>query len=295
MAPVDLPSRFPNMKPVQKAPAMHLINGIGTRVVGRRDLDPETNSYVTTLCFCLLFVPLLPLRAYRVIKSPRGGWFFLGTQPLSAFAKAWNLALLLAVIITGVTIATAVYTSRPQYIAQQRMAQAHAWVEKGQLTKAAEIYAQFVKARGLRTADAHAALKDLIDHRCVAAPGSEAAGVFRIAATLIADAPAYTSAELIAHGLTIVKDMGDRNLRGAVALLDVLRSLTLDPRPMNQLRRPLPGRHGRGRPRPGRHLSARWQTRRRLRRAPAVRQTAAGGASCRGKPRPADRRSRLEP
>src|SRR5262245_16815471 len=130
---IDLKARFPSMKPVGKAPSMHLINGIGTRVYGKRDVDPETETYVTTLCFCVLFIPIVFIRAYRVLPSPRGGWFFLGTEPLSVLTKSWNLLLSLALVTTLVTVGAVYYTGTPEYQARQRMNQAHALAGKGQL------------------------------------------------------------------------------------------------------------------------------------------------------------------
>lgn len=42
------------------------INGVGTAYYGNRDRSPD-GSYVTTLFFALLYVPLLPLRSFRVL------------------------------------------------------------------------------------------------------------------------------------------------------------------------------------------------------------------------------------
>src|SRR3990172_7314020 len=40
-----------DLKPIQKAPSLHTINGIGTTLYGRTDYDPVSNSYIATLYF----------------------------------------------------------------------------------------------------------------------------------------------------------------------------------------------------------------------------------------------------
>src|SRR5207244_144824 len=83
-------ARFPDMQPITKPPTLTTVNGIGPTLVGRRDYDSATYSYVKTHCFAVLFIPLLALGAYRVCDAPRGGWYFLGKVPLSGFARTWN-------------------------------------------------------------------------------------------------------------------------------------------------------------------------------------------------------------
>ena len=73
-----------------KPPAMRTFNGVGTKLYGRRDLDPATGSYVATLYFVFLFVPLFPIRAYRVIPASGGGWYFQNWAPVGRRAKAWG-------------------------------------------------------------------------------------------------------------------------------------------------------------------------------------------------------------
>src|SRR5205807_371887 len=78
---------------VRSAPPLFRINGCGFGVYGKRDFDPETGTYVKTYCFCLLFIPVVALSAYRVADASRG-WYFLGRVPLSGFARVWNVLLL---------------------------------------------------------------------------------------------------------------------------------------------------------------------------------------------------------
>jgi hypothetical protein len=239
MSEADIRTKFPSLRPITKAPGMRLINGCGTRVVGRRDMDAETQSYVTTLCFCLLFIPIFAIRAYRVVASPRGGWYFLGIEPLSVFARVWNLILGLVVITAGVSVSLTVYTSRPEYIARQQMVRAAKLTEEGQLAKAATLYGNLVAGNGFEAANANEALKGLVDRRCADAPGNEAAGVFTQAARFSMRPGAYSAAELVARGMTVAEALGKSNYRGAIALLEVLRPLALDSRDMDKASLPL--------------------------------------------------------
>lgn len=44
------------------------INGFGTTLYGKRDVHPTDNSYIATKWIILLFVPIIPLGSYRVVK-----------------------------------------------------------------------------------------------------------------------------------------------------------------------------------------------------------------------------------
>ena len=95
-----LHQKFPRMRPIKSVPWLATVNGIGLTMAGRRDLDPETGTYVKTHCFSFLFIPLLALGAYRVANAERG-WYFLGKESLSGLARGWNwlvLALLMGLI-----------------------------------------------------------------------------------------------------------------------------------------------------------------------------------------------------
>ena len=92
----ELARRFPDMKSITAPPGLSTINGIGTTVVGRRDYDPETGTYVKTYVFCVLFIPIFTLAAYRVADAGQG-WYFLGKVPLSRFARFWNSGVVLLI------------------------------------------------------------------------------------------------------------------------------------------------------------------------------------------------------
>jgi hypothetical protein len=56
-----------------KPPAMFRVNGVGTFVYGKRDLDPKTGSHVTTYVFTIVFIPVFCFAAYRVIDGLEAG------------------------------------------------------------------------------------------------------------------------------------------------------------------------------------------------------------------------------
>lgn len=134
--PIDLTEKFPEMQPVKSAPAMFTVNGCGLSMWGRREFDAETGTYLKTWCLVFLFLPVFCFRTYRVADAPNRGWYFLGREPVSLFAKMWNL-FLLSCIGGGFTYnAWLRHTQSPEYIAAQKMEAAHADIAAGQWQKA---------------------------------------------------------------------------------------------------------------------------------------------------------------
>ncbi|MCX7313739.1 MAG: hypothetical protein NTV56_18945 [Alphaproteobacteria bacterium] len=93
------------LTPISSAPALFSFNGIGVTIYGRSDYDRDTNSYVTTHYFVLLFVPIFPIARYRVIDAEGGKYRFLGKLPLRKFDR-WHFAISLAVIAAAVVWVT---------------------------------------------------------------------------------------------------------------------------------------------------------------------------------------------
>lgn len=109
----ELKSRFPNLRPINGAPVLFRFNGCGFSVYGTRDRDEQTGTYVTTYAFCIVFIPVLALTAYRVADAPGGGQYYLGREGLSGFAKGWNMLLAAMVGLFGVMLAIGASASRP--------------------------------------------------------------------------------------------------------------------------------------------------------------------------------------
>jgi hypothetical protein len=76
-------------KAIGSAPGLFTLNGVGTTLYGRADPDPATGSYVATLYFVILMLPILPLARYRVIEHPGRRFQFLGKQPFRAMDRWW--------------------------------------------------------------------------------------------------------------------------------------------------------------------------------------------------------------
>jgi hypothetical protein len=48
---------------------MFSINGFGTKLYGKSNVNEVDNSYITTKFFVLFFIPIFPMGSYRVIKG----------------------------------------------------------------------------------------------------------------------------------------------------------------------------------------------------------------------------------
>lgn len=90
---------FKDVDGSKKSPTLYTLNGIGATFYGQRDHDKETNSYVTTHWFTILFVPIIPLAAYRVSSTGGNSYSIYGKVPLSAFLKKYRWAVLAAIVL----------------------------------------------------------------------------------------------------------------------------------------------------------------------------------------------------
>ena len=65
-------NKFPRMRPLNGAPSLFTVNGIGVKVYGRRDYDAKTDTFVKTRCLCVFFIPVFALDAFRVADADGG-------------------------------------------------------------------------------------------------------------------------------------------------------------------------------------------------------------------------------
>lgn len=90
--------------PLNGAPAMFTLNGVGSRPYGNAEPDPSDGSHIITLYLVLLFVPVYPFSSYLVRPATRG-WSFFGKVPLSGVGYLWQRGVallgLVAVLIGG--------------------------------------------------------------------------------------------------------------------------------------------------------------------------------------------------
>ncbi len=232
-----LQEKFPDMTPVSGPPALTTVNGIGFSAYGRRDFDAETGTYVKTQCFCILFIPLFAVKAYRVADAP-AGWYFLGRVPLSALAKAWNLVfpLLLAV---GIGIGLWVnHTRKPEYQMGRKVAEADRLAADGQLGAAAELYRQVVHSREPNHSPAALRkLGELLDSAAAKEQPAEAARVLRIAIDLDKAGPQID--RLFGRGQTLAQHQADKDPKAALQLIDLVAYLAPDGKELDTFRFPL--------------------------------------------------------
>ena len=89
------------VKPIKSTPTMYTFNGIGSKLYGKRDFDTHTQSYVATLYFTFVFLPIFPLASYRVRDAGGSRYQFLGKVPLkwTAFIGPVIVALIIAFFI----------------------------------------------------------------------------------------------------------------------------------------------------------------------------------------------------
>ena len=72
---------FSKLTPIDSPPSLSTINGIGFKLYGATDFEPETKSHLATYYFVFFFIPIFPICRYRVIPDD-GGYRFLGKAPL---------------------------------------------------------------------------------------------------------------------------------------------------------------------------------------------------------------------
>jgi hypothetical protein len=56
---------------------MYSLNGIGTSLYGKSDINPQDGSYIATKWFIVFLLPIFPLGSYRVIRGKTETTFLL--------------------------------------------------------------------------------------------------------------------------------------------------------------------------------------------------------------------------
>ena len=143
----ELRHKFPHLRVIKHKPVLHTINGIGFNVYGQRDWDAETRTYVKTHCFCVFFIPLLALGAYRVVDASSRSWYFIGKEPLSTLARFWNGLLAFLAVMLAAHLGWQAHLASPEYQAKQNLQAAATSLKNGQPLQAAKTYAQLAGGR----------------------------------------------------------------------------------------------------------------------------------------------------
>jgi hypothetical protein len=223
----ELAHRFPEMRPIKGPPSLSTINGIGTMLCGSRDHDPETGTYVKTLCFTLIFIPLVALRAFRVADAPGGGWYFLGRVPLTAFAKFWNW-LMLGGSCAALGIGFWIYhTSSPEYQAGRKLAEAEHLAGQGDFAKAAQLQIDVALGVTSHVMAAERNLDQLLDRVGRAAPEDQAAAVYAQAADFLRRRPGRLK-NVFERGWQLAEQKEPAQPRFAMLVLDAIAPLAPD-------------------------------------------------------------------
>ena len=136
-----LQMKYPEMRPAGSVPTLHSMHGIGTGFYGSRDPDRPTGSYVKTQCFCIFFIPIFALKAYRV-TSRGSGWNLIGRVPLSRFAKTWNIFFSAPSWRRSASVSSR-YLNSPSLQAGRKLARADQAAAAGKLLEASRLYAKW--------------------------------------------------------------------------------------------------------------------------------------------------------
>ena len=214
-----LQMKYPEMKPVGAAPRCFNVHGIGTGFYGSRDLDHATESYVKTQCFCIMFVPLLALKSYRV-TSRGAGWNLIGRVPLSRFAKTWNILFLCAVLASIGLGILGEYLNSATYLAGRKLAQADEEAAAGRLLEASRLYREVAHTRTEHAATARQHCAELVERPEIESlPLREVTQIFD--QVLQSRLPGGTLPAVLARGLAIVKSHARADPTASIALLAV--------------------------------------------------------------------------
>ncbi len=127
------------MEPLTSTPTLFSINGFGFRMVGKRDRDEATNSYVATHFISALYIPLIALGAYRIAETAEGD-YFIGKETLSGLAKFWNLLICASIISVVGAVSLQGYLGGDAYQAKKAMEQADNAMAENRIGEAAFLY-----------------------------------------------------------------------------------------------------------------------------------------------------------
>lgn len=76
--------------------AMGSLNGVGVKLYGSQELDPRDGSFIATLYFIVVFIPIYPIAEYLVSRASSGlirsSWHVYGKVPMSRGHRLWRKA-----------------------------------------------------------------------------------------------------------------------------------------------------------------------------------------------------------
>ncbi len=225
MVQVDPSAKFSDLRPINSVPALFHFFGFGLYLYGERDFDLETESFVRTLCFCVMYIPIFALRAYRVVPTD-DGWHYLGRVPVSDSARLLGAFLSVSILVGCGYLGVNAYFNSPGYLASQKMAEANRLAAAGHIGEAAKLLADV--AMGPTALDRPAAqeLARLLDNGA-SKSDPEGLGVAFRAAMELQKAGRWRGSSQLLHdsGLKLAKDTSPRDPAGAWVILDAVAPL----------------------------------------------------------------------
>ncbi|MEM9193571.1 MAG: hypothetical protein AAGF12_30635, partial [Myxococcota bacterium] len=126
-------------RPLSGAPNLFTLNGVGTMLYGQRGHSSD-GSYIATLFFTLVFIPVMPLTAYRVVSQGDGGYLFLAKEQLTKVQRWWRLSVPLMAVMGAVALSVGVWWASPERKASGAVADAVALEEQGDGEAALQAY-----------------------------------------------------------------------------------------------------------------------------------------------------------
>lgn len=90
------------LEPVQSAPSLRTVNGIGLKLYGEADRRQSDNSYIATYYFVIFFIPIIPIARYRVIPTNEG-YRFLAKGGIDS-TGIWRSVISIALVVVGLMI-----------------------------------------------------------------------------------------------------------------------------------------------------------------------------------------------
>ena len=235
--PDSLRLKFPELRPVKSPPTLVRINGIGSGMYGQRDFDEDTATYVKTHCICLVFLPIIALGAYRVADAEQG-WYFIGKDRLSSFAKSCNFGVLLLSLMFAAIVAEHSYTTSPDYIARQALRQAEKSLKSGKSLEAARIYRDLALGTSAQVEPARLGMRESLEECLTNNSASQVEAACQLLATLPQrlNSPTPLVPDAYQRGLAAIEKFRTQNPDAAV---DLLRQVEVLAWPTNGSLRPL--------------------------------------------------------
>ena len=135
----DIKDIHPELEPINGAPSLFSFYGCGLRLAGNRDYSQESQSTVKTLFLSLFYVPLIPLKAYRVVEDGQRT-YFLGKVPVSKTARKTSMAGIAIGALAIGGFGTQQYLSSEGHKFGKTLAQAESAVEEDRFSDAMQLY-----------------------------------------------------------------------------------------------------------------------------------------------------------